>query len=419
MHISIKSAKMKKDLIFSIVLSILLVSFTDAMVRPSKTQLKKQEFSKLQEFITPVTEFGIPIDSFKIERYRIKPNMSLSILLSKLNIPTKKVHHIILKAKNVFDLRKIRAGNSYQIFRSKDSSQTLNYLVYEQSPEEYIIFDFTDSLKVKKERKEVKSTFKSSSGVIENSLWLAMVENHTNPLLAIELSDIYAWTIDFFGIQKGDAFKVFYREDFVDSTSLGIKQIYAAKFTHNGQVIYAIPFYQDSVLSFYDADGKSLRKAFLKAPLKYSRISSRFSNSRLHPILKIRRPHHGVDYSAPIGTPVHAIGDGLVIKAQYSGGAGNYVKIKHNSIYTTGYMHLAKYGKGIKKGKFVKQGDIIGYVGSTGLSTGPHLDFRVWKNGSNINPLKLEAPPVKPIKPENQAFFNKIKDIWLAKLDEL
>ncbi len=410
---------MKKDLIFSVLISVLLLSFTDAMVRPSKMQLKEAEINPKQEIPPPLTEYGIPIDSFNIEKSRIKPNMSLSVLLSNLNIPSKEVHNIIQKAKNVFDLRKIRAGNSYRVFRSKDSSQTLNYLIYEQNPQEYIVFDFTDSLSVKKERKEVKTSVKSSTGIIESSLWLTMVENNTNPLLAIELSDIYAWTIDFFGIQKGDAFKVFYREDFVDSTSLGIKQIYAAKFTHNGQNIYAIPFYQDSVLSFFDADGKSLRKAFLKAPLKYRRIASGFSNSRLHPILKIRRPHHGVDYSAPIGTPVHAIGDGVVIKAQYSGGAGNYVKIKHNSVYTTGYMHLSKYGKGIKAGKFVKQGDIIGYVGSTGLSTGPHLDFRVWKNGTNINPLKLEAPPVEPIKPENMEFFNKIKEIWVAKLDEL
>ncbi len=410
---------MKKDLIFSALISILLLSFTDAMVRPSKTQLKKAEIIENREIKLPVKEYGIPIDSFNIEKSRIKPNMNLSVLLSNLNIPSKEVHNIIQKAKNVFDLRKIRAGNSYQLFRSKDSSQTLKYLVYEQNPQEYIVFDFTDSLSVKKERKAVKTSVKSSTGIIESSLWLTMVKNNTNPLLAIELSDIYAWTIDFFGIQKGDAFKVFYREDFVDSTSIGIKQIYAAKFTHNGQDIYAIPFYQDSVLSFFDADGKSLRKAFLKAPLKYRRIASGFSNARLHPILKIRRPHHGVDYSAPIGTPVHAIGDGVVIKAQYSGGAGNYVKIRHNSIYTTGYMHLSKYGKGIKAGKFVKQGDIIGYVGSTGLSTGPHLDFRVWKNGTNINPLKLEAPPVEPIKPENMEFFNKIKDIWVAKLDEL
>jgi len=414
---------MKKDLIIVSIVSFFLLSLTDALVRPSNIQLEQNSNQQVKEEIKtppPVTEFGIPVDSFNIEKNRIKPNMSLSVLLAKLDFPNREVHEIIQKAKDVFDLRKIRAGNDYQVFRSKDSAQTVNYLIYEQSPEEYIIFDFTDSLNVKKERKEVRNVVKTATGTIESSLWLTMVENNTNPLLAIELSDIYAWTIDFFGIQKGDAFKVYYREDFVDSTSLGIKQIYAAKFTHNGQDIYAIPFYQDSVMSFFfDSDGKSLRKAFLKAPLKYRRIASRFSNSRLHPILKIRRPHHGVDYSAPIGTPVHSIGDGVIIKAQYSGGAGNYVKIRHNSIYTTGYMHLSKYGKGIKPGKYVKQGDIIGYVGSTGLSTGPHLDFRVWKNGQNIDPLKLDAPPVAPIKPENMEFFNKIKDIWVAKLDSL
>lgn len=413
---------MKKEFYIVLIVSFLLLLLTDALVRPTNKQIEKQAIieKELLPKPEPVKQFGIPVDSFDIEKHRIKPNMSLSILLAKLNLSNKKIHQVIEKAQAVFDLRKIKAGNPYLIFKSKnDTAKQANYLIYQQNPGEYIVFDLNDSIQVKKELKPVRSEIKNASGTIESSLWVTMVENNTNPLLAIELSDIYAWTIDFFGIQKGDAFKVFYREDFVDSTSLGIKQIYAAKFTHNGQDIYAIPFYQDSVLSFYDADGKSLRKAFLKAPLKYRRIASRFSNSRLHPILKIRRPHHGVDYSAPIGTPVHSIGDGVVIKAQYSGGAGNYVKIRHNSIYTTGYMHLSKYGKGIKPGKYVKQGDIIGYVGSTGLSTGPHLDFRVWKNGTNIDPLKLEAPPVEPIKPENMDFFEKVRDIWVEKLNTL
>ncbi len=177
-----------------------------------------------------------------------------------------------------------------------------------------------------------------------------------------------------------------------------------------GVDFWAIPFVQDSTRDFFDDQGKSLRKAFLKAPLRYSRISSRFSNSRYHPILKIRRPHHGVDYAAPTGTPVHAIGDGLVISKGYNGGGGNAVKIKHNGVYTTSYMHLHGYARGLHRGSYVKQGEVIGYVGSTGLATGPHLDFRVYKNGMAIDPLKMEAPPVEPVKEDNMTAFTEVKN---------
>jgi len=388
--------------------------FIDAYVQPHESLIKDDVIIEVGKPL--ILDYGIAVDSFNIEENRIKPNMSLSVLLGSLNLSVNEIQESIKKAASVFDLRKIRKGNIYKVFKSKDSLASINYLVYEQSATDYIVFDYTDSLEVVKKQKKIEHRVKVASGTIESSLWLAMTDNDINPLLAIELSDVYAWTIDFFGLQKGDQFKVFYQENFVDDESIGLGEIYAAWFKHNGREIYAIPFYQDSVMSFFDVDGNSLRKAFLKAPLKFNRISSGFSHSRLHPILKIRRPHHGVDYSAPTGTPVQAIGDGKVIKARYSGGAGNYVKIKHNSIYTTGYMHLSKYGKGIKPGKFVKQGEIIGYVGSTGLSTGPHLDFRVWKNGQNINPLKLEAPPVDPVHPDRMEFFNKIKNIWVEKL---
>lgn len=238
-----------------------------------------------------------------------------------------------------------------------------------------------------------------------------MIDNDLHPMLAIELSEIYAWSIDFFGLQKGDSFKVIYEEEYIDTISNGIKHILAASFSHAGSEIYAIPLIQDGEESYYDLEGNSLRKAFLKAPLRFSRISSRYSNSRLHPILRIRRPHHGVDYAAPAGTPVHAIGDGRVIMREYQGGAGRIVKIRHNSVYTTAYMHLRAYGKGITVGKYVKQGDIIGYVGSTGLSTGPHLDFRFYKNGHAVDPLKVKAPPVLPVSEDNIEKFDKVSSV--------
>ena len=201
------------------------------------------------------------------------------------------------------------------------------------------------------------------------------------------------------------------------SISAGISKIHGAWFKHNGMEFWAIPFIQDGKRSYFDEAGNSLRKAFLKAPLRYSRISSGFSHSRLHPILKISRPHHGIDYAAPVGTPVLTVGDGFVNETGYSKGAGYYVKIKHNSVYATSYLHLSRFGKGVKKGAYVKQGDIIGYVGSTGLSTGPHLDFRFYKNGSAVNPLKVEAPPVEPISEKNSTLFNIMREITMRSLE--
>lgn len=355
--------------------------------------------------------YDIPVDSFEIVYDVVKRNQMLLSILSNYLLPEGSIPSLITQEHHAFDLRKIRAGNKYALFLEKDSLRTLRYLVYEHTPVEYVRFSFGDSVKIELGHKEVKQERKFSQGKINTSLWNAMIDNGINPTLANELSEIYAWTIDFFGLQPADSFSVVYDEQYVDSISVGLGRIHAAYFNHSGTDFYAIPFVQDSVESYYDLEGQSLRKAFLKAPLRFSRISSRFSHSRMHPILKIRRPHHGVDYAAPAGTPVVAIGDGKVIKASrgYNKGAGNMIKIKHNSVYTTAYIHLSGFATGIRSGVYVKQGDVIGYVGSTGLSTGPHLDFRFYKNGKAIDPLKVEAPPVEPVHEENMAAFDSVK----------
>lgn len=354
-------------------------------------------------------EYGLPIDSFEVVQGKVGRNQPISLLLNDYGINNQAIHDIVQKCDGVFDVRKFRSGNSYSAFFSKDTLRNLDYLVYEHSPLDYVVFGFRDSLSVWGASKLVDTVQSNFAGSIQTSLWNAMTAHDANPMLAIELSEIYAWSIDFFGLQKGDSIRVVYDELFVDSTSIGIGKIHGAYFRHMGHDFYAIPFVQDSTEDYYDQDGKSLRKAFLKAPLRYSRISSVFSHSRLHPILKIRRPHHGVDYAAPIGTPVVAIGDGVVIQKAFQGGAGNMVKIRHNSVYSTAYLHLSKYGKGINKGAYVKQGDVIGYVGSSGLSTGPHLDFRFYKNGSAIDPLKVEAPPVDPVREENMERYDTVR----------
>lgn len=363
--------------------------------------------------------YGLPVDSFTISFDIVKRNQMLLTILSEYNLPEGAVAALITQEHNAFDLRKIRAGNKYAVFQDRDSLETLRYLVYEHTPIEYVLFSFLDTVKVELGEKQVVQKMEIAKGSIETSLWNSMIDNGINPMMANELSELYAWSIDFFGLQPADSFSVVYDVQYVDTLEVGLGKIHAAYFRHSGTEFYAIPFVQDSVESYFDIEGQSLRKAFLKAPLRFSRISSRYSNSRMHPVLKIRRPHHGIDYAAPMGTPVQAIGDGKVIIARrgYNKGAGNYIKVKHNSVYTTGYLHLSGFATGIKVGAYVKQGDVIGYVGSTGLSTGAHLDFRFYKNGKAIDLLKVKAPPVEPVHEENLAAFDSVKVATLKLLN--
>lgn len=368
------------------------------------------ETEVVPEIHEPVIEYGrIMVDSLEHLEGYIKRDQPLAILLEEYGVSNSQINELTIKAKDIFDLRKIRSGRPYTAYFSSDTSHLLHYLVYEHSPLEFLAFQFVDSVDVWAGIRDIDTVFSSFTGTISTSLWNCMLDNGANPLLANELADIYAWSIDFFGLQEADSLRVIYDEYFVTNQSIGIGKIHGAYFRHMGMDFWAIPFVQDSISDYFDEEGKSLRKAFLKAPLRFSRISSRFSNSRMHPILKIRRPHHGVDYAAPVGTPVVAIGDGVVTRLEYAGGAGNMIRIKHNSVYSTAYLHLSRYGQGIHKGSYVKQGQVIGYVGSTGLSTGPHLDFRFYKNGAAIDPLKVEAPPVDPVREENMERFSRIR----------
>lgn len=408
---------MLRDLFFSVLIGLILVSNIDAYTK--YFQSSGITGNMVSEIQTKHELYGFKISDFKIKTGEISAGMFIGNLFSSHNVPNAQAVEILQKSKGVFDVRKVKRGQKYYVFYDKEQSSKVDYIVYEQNKTDYVIFNFKDSLSVIPMRKEVAYKTREISGKIESSLWVAMSDIGVNPLLSNDLSEIYAWSVDFFGLQKDDKFKIIYEEKFVDEKYIGDGKIIAAYFEHNGKEIYAIPFMQDSVESFFDVDGQSLRKAFLKAPLKYSRISSQFSNARLHPILKIVRPHHGVDYGAPSGTPVYALGEGTIIHASYSGGAGNYIKIKHNGVYTTGYMHLKGYAQGIRVGVRVAQGQLIGYVGSTGLSTGPHLDFRVWQNGQAINPLKIDAPAVEPVKDENKDSFENIAEYYKSKLDRI
>jgi murein DD-endopeptidase MepM/ murein hydrolase activator NlpD len=387
-----------------VVLSVFLV-WNYSAYQVSHPRLSLIPEAETDSSSTVIQLYGIPVDSFSIGGGMVRSNQVLSGLLNYLGVSVADINVAMEKADQIFDVRKFKAGNRYITFSNRDSIPRLQYFVYEKDAVNYLVFRFKDSIDAWNGIKQIDTIKNTFAGSIQTSLWNTFEDVGSNPMMANQLSEIYAWSIDFFGLQEGDSLRVVYDEYYVDSVSIGIGEIHGAWFRHMNTDFWAIPFVQDSVLSFFDDKGLSLRKAFLKAPLKFSRISSRFSNSRMHPILKIRRPHYGIDYSAPIGTPVYSIGDGLIVQTGYSGGAGNMVKIRHNSVYTTVYMHLSKYASGIRQGVYVKQGDVIGYVGSTGLSTGPHLDFRFFKNGGPVDPLKVEAPSVDPIKQENAESF--------------
>lgn len=371
-----------------------------------------------EEEVAIRTEFGLPIDSFRIDTFVVRDGETLGGMLGKLGASQKQINQITLLPSSTFDVLTIRAGKTYYAFYQKDTTgvEKLQYYIYLASIREAIVLHFADSIQVEKQVKEIIHKERSAQAVIESSLWNAMVSNNLPIELALELSEIYAWTIDFFGLQKGDSIRVYYDEQYVDTTRIGIGRIYAAEFYHGKVWQEAYWFEAENTRNYYDSKGNSMRKAFLKAPLSYKRISSGFTYKRLHPVHKVYKPHTGVDYAAPMGTPVMTIGDGTVIQREYRGGGGNTVKIKHNATYTTAYLHLSKFADGLKVGQHVKQGQVIGYVGSTGTSTGPHLDFRVWKNGTPIDPLKMDSPPAEPIPAQLKDTFSTIVAGYKAKL---
>ena len=368
-----------------------------------------------------VYEYGIPADRYRVQYGIVQPRQNLGSILGEHGVSTGTVHHLGEKARGVFDVRRIRSGQAYALFFSKhDSLAPPRFFVYEEDPKSYIVFDLRGDLAVSRGQNPAEWRTQTVKGQVESSLWVAMQRCEASPQLAIVLSHIFGWTIDFFGLQKQDEFRVIYEQEFVDGKALDNFHILAASFRASDSTYYAIPFVQDGEELYYNERGNSLEGAFLKAPLDFYRISSRFTNSRYHPVLKRYRAHHGVDYAAPTGTPVYAIGSGKVIaKAYQANGGGNYVKIKHNGTYTTTYMHLSRFAKGLKVGSTVKQKEIIGYVGSTGLSTGPHLDFRVYENGRPINPLTIKSQPKKPISEANRAAFSQVCDSLVLKLKGL
>lgn len=410
----------KRRIVVLSIIAVLAVGLLVALLCTRDRSAVAENVPEQSVVVDTIYKYGLPIEYFSVRNDTVAPRQTLAELLMGYGLTAAKVYALTAHCPDsVFDVRKVRAGQPCALLSDMDSVATPRYFVYEMSAKEYAVFDLTTD---KVTRGELPSEWRERAcgGVVESSLWNAMVANDASPQLAVLLSHIFGWTIDFFGIQKGDEFRLVYEQEYVEERPIGNFRIRAASFCASDSLYYAIPFVQEGEELYYNEKGNSLEGAFLKAPLDYYRISSRFTNSRYHPVLKRYRSHHGVDYAAPTGTPVYAIGSGKVIdKGFQANGGGNYVKIRHNSTYTTTYMHLSRFAKGLKVGDMVAQKEVIGYVGSTGLSTGPHLDFRVYENGKPINPLTIKSQPKKPVSQENKAEFQVVCDSLIRQLSAI
>ncbi len=395
--------KNKIILIVSAVLAVILAAyFVNQFVVLNNSANETQQKDSIPE---PTFEFGIRTDTFSVHKGEIQPNEIITNLLLKFNIPQEKIFQMVDQSKGVFDIeRNFIAGKKYTFFCSKDSLNNPQCFIYEPNSIEYVVFDLRDSIHVYKQKRPIKTEIRTASGVITSSLYKTLQDANISPVLAIELSNIFAWTIDFYRIQKNDSFKVIYEEKFVEDKSVGLGKIIAAHFSHSGKEFQGHYFEQNGIGDYFDEKANSVKKAFLKSPLKFGRLTSGFTMRRFHPVQKINKAHLGTDYAAPKGTPILATGNGVVVESSHGVFNGNYVKIRHNSTYTTQYLHMSK--RAVKVGEKVKQGDVIGYVGSTGLATGPHVCYRFWKNGKQSNHLKEDFPTAEPIQKQYRDSFN-------------
>ncbi|MCI0750746.1 MAG: peptidoglycan DD-metalloendopeptidase family protein [Flammeovirgaceae bacterium] len=364
----------------------------------------------------PQTLHGIAIDNHTIVEEKIKRNQFLGDILEDYHVPAKLIHQISLLPRQVFDVRKVVPSKKYTLICAQDSLLKAKAMIYEPNEIDYVIFKFDDSLQVDVCQRDVKHVEKEISGEILSTLSQTIEEMGISHELTNKFVDIFAWQVDFQRLQVGDKFKLIYEEIRVEEKPIGIRQIRGIYFNHVGSDYYAIPFNQGDGLDYFDEKGNSLRKALLKYPIEFTRISSRYSGRRFHPVQKVFKAHRGTDFAAPTGTPIRSVGDGIVEEAQYKSNNGNYVKIRHNGTYTTQYLHMSKIASGVLAGTRVRQGQTIGYVGSTGLATGPHLCYRFWKNGVQVDALRVELPPSQPIKPEWAALFELAKDQMIERL---
>lgn len=388
-------------------------------IQPAETSAAKPPVSGKKFKLPAPIVYGIATDSLEIVEGVVERGESISDILAAHNISPTLVYNLAQKAKEVYNVRNIQAQRNYMLLHVRDSAQTAQYFIYEPNALEYIIYDLRGDLQVTRHQREVKIIERELAGEIKGSLYESVLEAGGSAQLVNKLADIYAWRLNLNKIQPGDQFKLIFEEKHVNGSTIGHGALKAAFFEHNGEPLYAIGFDQGKGINYFDQNGKSFKKAFLKEPLEYSRVSSRYNMHRFHPVQKRFKAHLGTDFAAPRGTPIRSVGDGVVLEAAYTSGNGYYVKIQHNKTYTTQYLHLSKFAKGIRAGARVMQEQTIGYVGSTGLATGPHLCYRLWKNGKQVDALKVKLPLAEPVEKRNRNAFLVTKDVIITRMEAL
>lgn len=365
-------------------------------------------------------DFGFRLSDYNVVHDTIRQGDTFGGILERQNIDTLRVYDVVNKIKDTFDVRTVRKGKPYTLLRALDRTKRLQAFIYQPDQRTYYVVRLTDSVYVSKKIRPVKIRRRTIAGKLEGSLAEALSREKVDPELASRISKIYQWTIDFFKLQRGAKFGVTFTERFINDTVYdGVDSLQAAFFEYKGKNIYAFPFATENSgkLEYYDEEGKPLRNFFLKAPLKFSRISSRFSPRRFHPVQMMWKAHKGTDYAAPHGTPIMTTASGVVEQTGYTAGNGNFVKVKHNGTYSTQYLHMSKIL--VRRGQRVKQGDIIGKVGSTGLATGPHVCYRFWKNGVQVDALRLKLPNAEPMSSSVKPRFMEIMTPLKRELDSI
>ena len=371
--------------------------------------------------ILPAPPVGFFPELYVCDTLQIRSGETFSGLMRRLGMSAQDSYELVQRCDSVFDVRKLRAGNTIHAYYAADSTRAIQYVVYVQDRVRSTVFHCADSLAVWHVDKPVEHQRRQADVTISSSLWNDMIAAGASPALIVELADIYQWSVNFFALQKDDRFRLIYDQTVCEGEVVSIDTVHLCLYTAaSGKEVAAVRFDtgEGGRSTYWDKGGVSLKRMFLKAPLKYNRISSGFSYARKHPVTGEVRAHPAVDYAAPTGTPVHAIGDGTVMRIGWDpGGGGNRIRLKHAQGYESSYMHLSKYASGLKAGSRVSQGQLIGYVGATGTATGPHLDFRVFQNGKAIDPLSLNSPASEPLDAKYLEEFNALYDKLLAELE--
>ncbi len=404
---------------------LLIALFTCIIIVACKQEKEIQDLTEFEAYVEPedIFEFGFNLNDYIVKRDTIKSGDSFGVIMERYKLGYPEIFKIVQGAKDSFNIRKLQVGKPYTLLCSKDSLERPKCFIYQPNMEEYIVVNFQDSIHAYSSRKPIKYVERTASGVINNNLSETLEELGLSYRLVNKMADeIYAWTIDFRRLQPGDRFKVIYTDKFIDDTIYaGVYDIKAALFEHKNEPFYAFKFETDSIKhirDYFNEEAKNLRRAFLKMPVQFSRISSRYNLKRKIAYYgNVVRPHKGTDFAAPVGTPILATANGTIIESARKGGNGNYVKIRHNATYSTQYLHMSK--RKVNVGQFVKQGDVIGWVGMTGNTGGPHVCYRFWKNGEQVDPFRQKLPEAEPISDNLKAKYLTFIQSVKSQLDSI